>query len=89
MLIASFKNRGLLQLCHAYRMPDHRQSLDAAIEEDDLPAVAALLNEDHRPTTEDFVLAIEQKSTPILDLLLQLGYDINAPVRSDYPPPLA
>lgn len=63
--------------------------LSAAVEHDDLMQVAVLLRQGHRPSPQDFCLAIELKSYSILELCLQAGYDINEAVGPDRPPALA
>ena len=70
-------------------MPGGERTFQNAIKQDDLILVAALLNEGQKPTPHDFADAVEKKSYSILELFLKHDYDINRPIRGDFPPPLA
>lgn len=60
-----------------------------AVEEESFLDIVDLLKEGTKPTKNDFVRAVEKKSFHILELFLKGGYNINEPVRDDYPPPLS
>jgi len=64
-------------------------AMEIAVKNEDLLEVAALLSRNVKPTRDDFIYAIKEKSFSILELFLKDGYNINEPFRPDYPPPLA
>ena len=66
-----------------------RDALRIAVENNDSAMVQCLLAAGIQPTPFDFINAVEQTSYPILELMLQHGYDVNQAWRDDYPPPLA
>src|SRR5258708_6531227 len=68
---------------------DRVNAMSTAIEKDYLLIVDLFLAKGIKPTGWDFICAIKQRSYPLLELLLLDGYDINACVRDDWPPPLA
>lgn len=63
--------------------------METAVKREDVWTIIDLLNQTVKPTTHDFVYALEQKSYTILVLFLDDGYDINEPLGTNYPPPLA
>ncbi|KAJ9638605.1 hypothetical protein H2204_004081 [Knufia peltigerae] len=63
--------------------------METAVKNEDLFAIIDLLNQGIKPTKHEFVNAVEQKSYSILELFLDDGYELNEPLRDDYPPPLA
>ncbi|KIW64199.1 hypothetical protein PV04_09152 [Phialophora macrospora] len=60
-----------------------------AVEENELMIVDLFLANGMKPTGWDFISAVKQRSYSMLELLLLGGYDVNACVRDDWPPPLA
>jgi len=67
---------------------DDQTALRIAVESENLLSVSDLLEKGIKPSIEDFVCAIRQRSYPMLQLLLLNGYQINQQLRDDYPPPL-
>jgi len=64
-------------------------AMEIAVKNEDLLEVADLLSRNVKPTRDDFIYAVQEKSYAILELFLKDGYNINEPFRTDYPPPLA
>lgn len=64
-------------------------ALRIAVENNDTSMVQSLLAAGGQPRPFEFLNAVEQASYPILELMLQHGYDPNQAWRCDYPPPLA
>jgi hypothetical protein len=64
---------------------ENHEKMKVAVKEDDFLIVSDLLSAGLKPTLFDLIQAVENKSFPILELFLQHGYDINKPLRTDYP----
>lgn len=65
-------------------------SVASAIERNDLAIVKFLLSENIATPTDRYLieLAIRCQTYDILELLLELGWDLNTPVLRNMPPPL-
>lgn len=62
---------------------DKYKALQSAIEADDLMAISDLLAQGVKPSPHDFVQALRQRSTAVLQLFLMNGHNINERVRDD------
>lgn len=78
--------RSLLHNARNISEGEKHDALRIAVENNDLTIVDCLLANNTKATAFDFAKAVEQCSYPILELLLSSGFDINTPMREDYPP---
>ena len=68
---------------------DRRLAMRTAVENDDIKMVDLLMGHGIKANVDDFITAVQQNNTSILELMLLDGYDTNDPGGSDLPPPLA
>ena len=64
-------------------------SLVEAIQQDDVPIASYLLSNGVSMNISHFIMATEMKKYSMLQLFLDMGWDINAPIERTKPPPLS
>ncbi|KAL9124008.1 MAG: hypothetical protein Q9217_006618 [Psora testacea] len=64
-------------------------SLDEAIQQDDVSSASYLLSNGMSIDMSHFTMAVEMKKYSFLQLYLDKGWDINAPIERTKPPPLS
>ena len=68
---------------------EDEDGMKSAIQINDLATIRDLKTHGIPITIDDFLSALKIKSYPILKFFLESDFNINAPYRSDYLPPLA
>ncbi|KIW82919.1 hypothetical protein Z517_02162 [Fonsecaea pedrosoi CBS 271.37] len=71
---------------HDFTVQDKFYAMRTAVERDYLWIVSLLLSKGVKPSPFDFCTAVKNLSYPILELMLDTGFDINAAYQKDYPP---
>ncbi|OAP63603.1 hypothetical protein AYL99_02830 [Fonsecaea erecta] len=67
---------------------DRTLAMRTAVENDDIKMVDLLMGNGVKANVDDFITAVQQNNTSILELMLLDGYDINDLGGDDLPPPL-